>query len=252
MSDGKRIFSEQEASEILQKAAKMQEERGHGPSYTPGITLEELERIAAEAGIDPAVLQAALAPDKESKEKTKWPIELERVLQGELDPSEFDVILEAIGPAHRRQGLTQVGRTVSGTIWTGMGHSTISVNSRNGRTRLSLKANPFFSFFMVIYPLFITSILLSAALSENRAPGWVIPLIWVLALIAGTFLIPLSLKGHKKAAQKKMDDLEEKISQELADKLAAEEKMRQNLTSASPTTTESLANESEIRQQSGR
>lgn len=251
MSDGKRIFSEQEASEILQKAAKMQEERGHGPAYTPGITLEELERIAAEAGIDPGVLEAALKPDSESKEKTKWPLELERVIQGELDPSEFDVILEAIGPAHRRQGLTQVGRTVSGTIWTGMGHSTISVNSRNGRTRLSLKANPFFSFFLVIYPLFISSILLSAALSENRAPGWVVPFVWLLALIAGTVLIPFSLKGHKKAAQKKMDDLEEKISQELAEKVAAEEKMRKNIASASSATIESLAHDVDVSQQTG-
>lgn len=54
MSGGKRIFSEQEASEILQRAAKLQEEdRESDPAYTPGITAEELERIAHEAGIDP-------------------------------------------------------------------------------------------------------------------------------------------------------------------------------------------------------
>lgn len=229
----------------------MQEDQGHGPSYTPGITVEELQRIAAEAGIDPAVLDAAMKSDKDKKADTKLTFEMERVLQGELDPSEFDVILEALGPTHRRQGVTQVGRTVSGTVWTGAGHTNISVNSRNGRTRLSMKANPFFAFFIVLYPLFIGSILMSAALAEGARAAWAVPIVWLAALVLGSILTPMALKGHRKAAVKKMEDLESKIGEALADKAAAEEKMRQNLASTGHQTIESLAHDASVSQGQG-
>lgn len=248
MSSTKRVFSEQEASEILQKAAKMQEDQGHGPSYTPGITVEELQRIAAEAGIDPAVLESAMKSDKERKPDTRLTFEMERVLQGELDPSEFDVILEALGPTHRRQGVTQVGRTVSGTIWTGAGHTTVSVNSRNGRTRLSMKANPFFAFFIVLYPLFVGSIIMSAAIAEGARAAWAVPIVWLIAMVLGSILTPMALKGHKKAAIKKMEDLETKIGEALAEKAEADEKLRQNLASPAAQTIESLAHDVSVNQ----
>lgn len=234
MTKQNRVYSEQEASEILQKAAKMQESQGGGPDYTPGITFDELQRIAAEAGIDPKVLQQALAEGSTPKEKAKWPFEIERVLEGELAADDFDVVLDAMGPANRRYPITQVGRTLSGTVWTGTGMTSVSVSSRSGRTRLSMKANPFFSFFTVLYPLFIAAGVGSGIASENGAAYWVIPLLWIAALVIGSLLTPLSLKRHRKKAEEKMVDLESKISEALSESAAEQEAQRARLASSSP------------------
>jgi hypothetical protein len=238
-----RVYSEQEASEILQKAAKMQEAQAVGPDYTPGITFDELQRIAAEAGIDPKVLQQALAEGSTPKEKAKWPFEIERVLEGELAADDFDVVLDAMGPANRRYPITQVGRTLSGSVWTGTGMTAVQVSSRNGRTRLSMKANPFFSLFTVLYPLFIMSAVGSGIASEQAAPYWLIPLIWLAALIVGTVLTPLSLKRHRKVAESKMADLETRISEALVENQAHAEAQRARLASASSAPIESAASQ---------
>lgn len=228
-----RVYSEQEASEILQKAAKLQEAKGAGPDYTPGITLDELQRIAIEAGIDPKILDEALKEEPTTKEKSKYPFEIERVLDGELAADDFDVVLEAMGPAHRRQAITQVGRTLSGNIWTGTGMTALQVSSRNGRTRLSMKSNPFFAFFTVLYPLFIASAVGSAIASENGAP-YIIPFVWLIAFILGVSLTPFSLRHHRKKADAKMEELEGKISEAIAESEARAEAQRARLASASP------------------
>lgn len=241
MTKQNRVYSEQEASEILQKAAKMQEAQGVGPDYTPGITFDELKRIATEAGIDPKVLEQALTEGSTPKEKAKWPFEIERVLDGELSADDFDVVLEAMGPAQRRYPMTQVGRTLNGTIWTGTGMTSIQVSSRNGRTRLSMKANPFFSFFLVLYPLFIGAFVGTAIGAETRAPYWFIPLIWLVALVLGSALTPLSLKRHRKMAEQKMVDIETKVGETLAESAAFAEAQRARLASSSPATIDSPA-----------
>ena len=242
MTKQNRVYSEQEASEILQKAAKMQESQGGGPDYTPGITFDELQRIAAEAGIDPKVLQQALAEGSTPKEKAKWPFEIERVLDGELAADDFDVVLEAMGPAHRRQSITQVGRTLSGNLWTGTGMTALQVSSRNGRTRLSMKSNPFFAFFTVLYPLFIAAGVGSGIASENAA-AYLIPFIWLIGLILGAALTPFSLRHHRKKADLKMEELETRISEALAENEAHAEAQRARLASASPAPIETAASQ---------
>lgn len=233
MTKQNRVYSEQEASEILQKAAKMQETQGGGPDYTPGITFSELQRIATEAGIDPKILEQALNEGSTTVEKSKWPFEIERVVDGELAADDFDVVLEAMGPAHRRQAITQVGRTLSGNIWTGTGMTALQVSSRNGRTRLSMKSNPFFAFFTVLYPLFIASAVGSAISSENGV-AYLIPFIWLIALLLGASLTPFSLRHHRKKADAKMEELEGKISEATAENEAHAEAQRARLASASP------------------
>lgn len=235
MTERNRVYSEQEASEILQKAAKMQEAEGGGPDYTPGITLDELVRIAAEAGIDPKVLERAIAEGNTPKEKAKWPFEIERVLDGELEPGDFDLIQTAIGAA------TQVGRTLNSTIWTGTGMSTVFVSSRNGRTSLSLKANPFLSLFFVLYPLLVIAFVGTAIGSGGRSPFWFIPLLWVAALALASVFIPLSLKRHRKKAEEKMTELELKVGEALAESAGGQETQRAKLASASPALIESAA-----------
>lgn len=227
MTEPNRVFSEQEASEILQIAARMQEAEGVNPKYTPGITMGELQRIAAEAGINPKVLERAILEGSTPKEKAKWPLEIERVLHGELEPGDFDLVQTTLGSA------TQVGRTLNTTIWTGTGMSTVLVSSRNGRTRLSLKANPFFSLFFVLYPLLVVAFAGTAIGSGGRSPFWFIPFLWMAALALASVLIPWSLRRHRKKAEEKMAQLELKVGDALAESAAEQEDERARLASAS-------------------
>ena len=100
----KRVFSEQEATEIMQRAVRLQESSQTGDEYTPGVTLEELQRIAEEAGIDTRFLDKAVA-GVDTEEKSTIGVfnlaeEFERVVEGEMDPEDFDKILHLV----RRSG----------------------------------------------------------------------------------------------------------------------------------------------------
>src|SRR6266566_2316594 len=57
---GARRFSEKEVGLILQRAAELQQHDPRGPAEG-GLSLADIEQIAAEAGIDPRHVQAAVA-----------------------------------------------------------------------------------------------------------------------------------------------------------------------------------------------
>ena len=58
-TDTDRLFSEKEISTILERAADLQQTED--PSRTQGLSLTELQQIAAGAGIDPKHVAAAVA-----------------------------------------------------------------------------------------------------------------------------------------------------------------------------------------------
>jgi hypothetical protein len=161
VSDGKQVFSEKKASEILQKAARLQEEKGG--SYAPGITHEDMVRIATEAGIEPQYIDAAIKSlsNKETRKSFLNLIEEEeRVIDGELDPSEFDVIFEAVKPSRmRRGGAQQVGRTLSMQTFYKGNFYHVEISSRNGRTRILVKSIPFTPYFFSLHPTLIAALI---------------------------------------------------------------------------------------------
>lgn len=59
MSD--RTYTEQEVASLLERAAELQLQRSRRPEDRPGLTLGELQAIAAETGLDPALLRQAAA-----------------------------------------------------------------------------------------------------------------------------------------------------------------------------------------------
>lgn len=214
-----RVFSEKEASEILRRAAELMErEVEGGKDYTPGITREELENIAKEVGVDPKFLELAITQQGKPESKTgtlKLTEEFERVIEGELDPADFDVIIDCIKPLKQvgSTGFSQVGRTLQASAWTGVSQANVSVSSRNGRTRLKVASNPLFGFLMGGYPALIGSIISAAALSEN---GYIGAGIAAAAgfLVAGVVAVrTLISKGHT-AAAKLTDKLENAIAEE--------------------------------------
>lgn len=217
VSGGKRIFSEQEASEILQRAAKLQEDdRDSHSSYTPGITEDELERIAHEAGIDPNFLRRAMEKATSSEKKnTKVQLEqvFERVVEGEIEPENFDLVIEDVRAGQRQRqsgnqgGIQQIGRRIFGTVMCGPAIGKMNITSRNGRTRIEVRTGPFFPLFLSLYPPFIIS-LVAIAVTAERAPG--IGAAIAAILLTGAFPLAKFLlrRGHK-------------AGEELADSLSA-------------------------------
>lgn len=201
----KRFFNEKEAAELVLKAAKLQEQSSEGSSsYAPGISFDELARMAAEAGVDPSYLQKALegVPEK-SEVPTKFlgiPIstEFERIIDGELAPDNFDVITEGLPPRVAGRGPhgtrmhnvgVQVGRSMQMQVAKGPAFGTLMVTSRNGRTRIATRQGAFLPFMAGMYPALMISFISLMMLTEGKNhasanPAVNIP-IAIAALIAG-------------------------------------------------------------------
>ncbi|MBZ0213467.1 MAG: hypothetical protein K8H99_06690 [Nitrospirae bacterium] len=216
MSLGKRVFSEKEAAEIVQRAVALQESAGdNARAYVPGVTLDELKRIAEEAGIDPKYIEVAL--ESRVREGHKGPLhlteEFERVVDGELPPEDFDVVMEHVKSANTQRPVVQVGKSLQGQIWTGWGLAGLNVTSRNGRTRIHVKSNAFLPFMTTLYPCLVGSIIATASMSER---GLVAAGLGVAAAVIGAGLVgfkALLNKGHE-AARKTTDRLEEAVATE--------------------------------------
>ncbi|MDI9640881.1 hypothetical protein QPK87_18135 [Kamptonema cortianum] len=202
MSGEKRVYSEKEATDLVIQAVRLQESSEHGGEYTPGISYDELRRMAADVGVDERYLQAAIKGVPIVREERKFflgiPVasEFERVIDGELPPENFDVITEALWKnswsPRGRHGLqqlvpTQVGRTMQGQISSGAAWGQIRVSSKNGRTRVWARNNAFIPFMAGLYPSLIISFILT--LATFASDGDKIPAAVGIPLILGLLTI---------------------------------------------------------------
>ena len=230
MGEGKRVFSEKEASEVLGRAARLQEERGGGGSYSPGLTHDELVRIATEAGIDPENLEAAIRAASAAPTKRGFlnlVEEDERVVDAELDPKDFDVVLDVAKPARtRRHPVAQVGRTLTMQTRHKGGQYRVEVASRNGRTRLRVTSVPFLAYLMSLHPAILLAFFggMNMAAQGDRAGATA----FVLAMLMVGMLAFVALVRRGKGNTTELADLiEEKIRETTAP-------TRENLRAAVP------------------
>lgn len=216
------VFSEQEASKIIQRAVELSEQQGAG-QYTPGITRAELEKIAAEVGVSADVLDRAIRDTvkHQSTKKSSWfTEEFERVVEGELDPSQYDIVIEGLKPLSNagQPHAAQVGRTLSLSTWTGVGQAKVDLTSRNGRTKVKVKSNALFQGLMTLHPAFVTALIATGSLSEKGMAALGIG-IGAAAMAIGVGLFGfLTKKGHRKA-----EELADTMRDRIADTLEAEE-----------------------------
>jgi hypothetical protein len=161
MADEKKVFSEQELGDIVQRAAELQEQSTERSlHYTPGVTREQLERVAQEVGVAPEFLRRALEERMEPRRVGRVLRDEDRVVAGELDPSDFDLILAGVRVHRSRDhAATQIGRTLRARVWTGSGLANLEVTSRNEHTRLRVKAFPWFEVMGTLYPAFLANIM---------------------------------------------------------------------------------------------
>jgi len=214
VATGKPAFSEKQAAEILQRAAKLQEAAEDGSAYTPGVSLEELHKIAMEAGIDPKFLEVAMeAP--ESPEKRSWFSGLiqdyDRVLEGEIAPEDFDEVVQTLGPASRG-GIRQIGRSLTGQVGAGFGLVRLDVTSKRGRTRIRAKAWPFVAFMTTMYPALIFSLVGGAIAGGRSTPAFGLAVAAGIIAFGASLFMPAaaaSARSGKKLVDKVEDNIRE-------------------------------------------
>lgn len=142
-----RRYSDKEVTRLLKKAAEIQEEEAGHELEGRGMTLAELQEVAAEAGIHPRYLQQAAAriehPGKPglgaALAGTPLTITVERAVPGTLADEDFERAVMDIQRAFSGNGnASMVGRTL---MWKsdGMDHETslqVTVSSRGAETRI--------------------------------------------------------------------------------------------------------------------
>ena len=151
-SDLPRLYGEQEIGRILKRATELQHSEPTAPS-AGGVTLAELEEIAAEAGIDPRYLRrAALELDSGTGDTSFWArvvgdelmLTREIVLPGELGADGFERILSTIQAHTRLHGQPGVlGRTLTWRAETPSKSRTMQVvvSTRDGHTHIRMEEN---------------------------------------------------------------------------------------------------------------
>ncbi|MDH3206512.1 MAG: hypothetical protein OEO79_07865 [Gemmatimonadota bacterium] len=147
-----RVYSEAEVGKILKRATELHQTERSGGSGE-GMTLAELEDVAAEAGIDVGrVRRAALEVETDGAEATAWSgflgddlsIAREITLPGEVPERDFEGLLGVVQGSVREHGHSSlIGRTLSwqGTAADGGRKLRVLVTSRDGATQIQVHEN---------------------------------------------------------------------------------------------------------------
>ncbi|MDH3270563.1 MAG: hypothetical protein OEN56_04480 [Gemmatimonadota bacterium] len=146
-----RVYADEEIGKILKRATELQHREPSAPAA--GVTLAELEEIAAEAGIDPTYLRrAAMEVDAGTSDPTVWTkvagdelvLVREITLPGEFGVTGFERIVAAIQAASSEHGQPSLmGRTLTWRAETASKTRTIQivVSSRDGKTNIRAEEN---------------------------------------------------------------------------------------------------------------
>jgi hypothetical protein len=212
------VFSEQEATDIIRAAVELQERLKSGDDYTPGLTREELMRMAAEMGLSEEAMRQAIAARGQIQPADKvgfWTQQFSRVIDRELKPEDFDLVGGTITVTGNKSGtLKQIGRTLSGTVSGGISYATLDVTSRNGRTRIALKSHPLIAFIFTAYPAIALGSILGLSLASGGNP-FLGGLAALAAAGAGWFGLNLTLPLAHRRMKELADELKRRIEEEL-------------------------------------
>jgi hypothetical protein len=150
-----RKFNDEEVALIIKRAAELQQTEQVAQDSSNAMSLKEVEEIAKEAGIDPALVRrAAVTLDKPSEITRPSPwvgkptrIVFERVVDGEIPTDAYELIVNEIRRTFGDNGVPSVlGRTLAWTSTSvgGRRHARgrqidVSVMSRGGVTTIRVE-----------------------------------------------------------------------------------------------------------------
>lgn len=148
-----RRYNEKEVALIIQQASELQEADAPGES-SAGMSLIELEQIARETGLDPALIRRAAA-DLDTRVTDRAPsrflgapstLRLERTIDGEISPDEYEaIVLEIQRTVGGMGAASTLGRTLQ---WTSAGTGRrrlsgrmvqVTLTPKNGRTSIRIE-----------------------------------------------------------------------------------------------------------------
>lgn len=147
-----RLYGEKQIGEILKRATELQLDEPSAPA-ADSMTLQELEDIASEAGIDPVFLRrAALEVDTGVGERStlgklageEFVLVREITIPGELREDGFERIVMVLDRGTGQQGQSNLlGRTITWRTETNHKNRTtqVTVSSRDGQTSIRLEEN---------------------------------------------------------------------------------------------------------------
>lgn len=220
-----RIYNEQETQELLRQAAALQAAKR---DFTTGLTLDEIRRVAAEAGIDPAfVEQAAMgAPPPPVQQKSgfwggAYRLERERLIDHEVDGEEWTAMLDEIRRGYGHVGETkEIGRGFEwsygypqyGSAYV-YGH--VSVAPRRGRTRIRATrrlSNQTLVFLLPFLPAIFAVIFGIIAVAGDKVSG-IVPLVLTLITLVA-FVGARALFGSmSRKAEREMEEMMERLEE---------------------------------------
>jgi hypothetical protein len=145
---GEDRYTENEFALILRKAFELQEGQA-GVDTSHGLSLEEIQAVAAEIGLDPALVEraASLLPRTKTSRLARVfggpsTYQLEYSAAGEISKDEFGKVVDAIRRAAGHQG--QVNEVLGSLEWNTVGELSqihVTVSPRDGQTAIRVFAD---------------------------------------------------------------------------------------------------------------
>jgi len=228
-----RTFSEGEIHALLERAAQLQADSQ--TRTDAGLTLAELEQVAAESGIDPAFLRAALREAETGVSlrtvagQTETHVFVERTVPGTLSEEEWEAavlrlrerfssdlamsfgmsaqygpgVVEQLGQTRTWRHSTAAGVTTTATIRSADGVQHVRLQRRVGLASPRVEG--------IGYGMIVAVVIgaLGAGITES---GLVFLVVFVLALLLSG---PLIARFDRRWRQKKLDEVEE-VADEIA------------------------------------
>lgn len=151
-----RTYSEKEVSAIIARAVERQKEADAGAAES-GLTLDEIERLGRESGIDPAHLRAAASEMdtagrtlNRQTEQTRTEVLVERWIDAPFQIEAWEDVVAVLRERHGAsvgaafgleggEGVKQIGSSYEWSHVNSLGVRTrVTVSPRDGRTRLRM------------------------------------------------------------------------------------------------------------------
>jgi hypothetical protein len=219
------IFRGKEIEALLGAAARLQEKEGGSPEGV-GLTLSEIEAIAAESGIDPEfVRQAALVQNSDTNDEDRFyfwggpgAVRRKMVLKRRLSATEMEKLVPAFRRIMENEGSADsLHNSLSWSTNERKGHAGTSVmmESEGDQTVVSLKASLVMPGFLIHYIPLILVVLIGLPLG---APNLFAPTALALKLAALALVFMATRIGYGTFYNKRRKQLDaiQKVIEEAA------------------------------------
>jgi hypothetical protein len=222
-----RRYGEKEIRRLLTHAAELKKRAEHGDAsaseHGTGLSLAEVEQIAAELGVEPGYVRAAAAAlDGQSLPSRRFSllgapasVDVERVVAGEVSEESWELMVPEIRRALRKVGKpSRLGRSFEWTTEHDQDH--VSASPRGGHTRLAVRSDPYY--WLVIFLPGMLGHLIGVAVMFNLHQAPAVECLMAGAWVTGLFaaqrrLFGSLMAGHVRTVQTLLDRLEAILSE---------------------------------------